>query len=133
MFYVYCTLLYAHSTIAIILMGKRELVALLNLSSCCHVIVEWLFLAVSLGWLRFVIVVFPDHTHLLFLICYTDYPFIIIILQVGVYFLTVLVGLFIHGSIVLPLLFFLMTRNNPYKFMYGISQAMATAFGTSSR
>ena len=46
---------------------KRELVALLNLSSWCLVMVEWLFLAVSLGCLRFVIVVFPDHTHLLFL------------------------------------------------------------------
>ena len=30
-----CTLLYVHSSIAIILMGKRELVALLNLSSWC--------------------------------------------------------------------------------------------------
>ena len=30
-----CMLLYVHSSIAIILMGKRELVALLNLSSCC--------------------------------------------------------------------------------------------------
>ena len=39
-----CTLLYVHSSIAIILMGKRELIALLNL-----------------------IVVFPDHSHLLFL------------------------------------------------------------------
>ena len=29
----YCTLLYVHSSIAIILMGKRELIALLNLSS----------------------------------------------------------------------------------------------------
>lgn len=58
--------------------------------------------------------------------------FAVMLGQVGVYFLTVLVGLFIHGSIVLPLLFFLLTRNNPYKFMYGISQAMATAFGTSS-
>ena len=38
-----CTLLYVHSSIAIILMGKREL--------------------------QFVIVVFPDHTHLLFLEC----------------------------------------------------------------
>ena len=28
--------------------------------------VEWLFLAVPWGCLRFVIVVFPDHTHLLF-------------------------------------------------------------------
>ena len=44
-----------------------ELVALLNLSSLCLVVVERLFLAVPRGCLRFVIVVFPDHTHLLFL------------------------------------------------------------------
>ena len=61
------TLLYVHSSIAIILMGKREQVALLNLSSWCLVMVEQLFLAVSRGCLRFVIVVFPDHTHLIFL------------------------------------------------------------------
>ena len=67
-----CTLLYAHSSIAIILMEKRELVAQLNLSSWCLVMVEWLFLAVPWGCLRFVIVVFPDHTHLLDLIPYTD-------------------------------------------------------------
>ena len=61
-----CTLIYVHSSIAIILMGKRELVALLNLSSWYLVIVEWLFLAVPRGCLRFVIVVFSDHTHLIF-------------------------------------------------------------------
>ena len=61
-----CTSLYVHSSIAIILMGKRELVALLNLSSWCLVMVERLFLAVPWGCLQFVIVVFPDHTHLLF-------------------------------------------------------------------
>ena len=61
-----CTLLYVHSSIAIILMGKRGLVDLLNLSSWCLVMVERLFLAVSWGCLRFVIVVFPDHTYLLF-------------------------------------------------------------------
>ena len=61
------TLLYVHSSIAIILMGKRELIALLNLSSWCLVMVERLFLAVPRGCLQFVIVVFPDHTHLLFL------------------------------------------------------------------
>ena len=60
-----CTLLYVHSSIAIILMGKREIVAVLNLSFWCIVIAEWLFLAVPWGCLRFVIVVFPDHTHLL--------------------------------------------------------------------
>ena len=62
-----CTLLYVNSSIAIILMGKRELIALLNLSSWCLVMVERLFLVVPRGRLRFVIVVFPDHTHLLFL------------------------------------------------------------------
>ena len=61
-----CTLLFVHSSIAIILMGKRELIALLNLSSWCLVMVERLFLAVPWGCLQFVIVVFPDHTHLLF-------------------------------------------------------------------
>ena len=61
-----CTLLYVHSSIAIILMGKRELIALLNLSSWCLVMVERLFLAVPRVCLQFVIVVFPDHTHLLF-------------------------------------------------------------------
>ena len=58
-----CTLLYVHSSIAIILMGKRELIALLNLSTWCLLMVERLFLAVPRGCLQFVIVVFPDHTH----------------------------------------------------------------------
>ena len=48
-------------------MGKRELVALLNLSSWCLVMVERLFLSVPWGCLRFVIVVFPDHNPLLFM------------------------------------------------------------------
>ena len=54
-----CTLLYVHSSIAIILMGKREMVGLLNLSSWCLVMVGWL--------------VFPDHTHLLFSIQIINY------------------------------------------------------------
>ena len=54
--------------LALCLMGKRELIALLNLSSGCLVMVERLFLTVPRGCLQFVIVVFPDHTHLLFLI-----------------------------------------------------------------
>ena len=60
-----CTLLYVPSSFAIILMGKRELVAMLSLSSWCLVIVVWLFLAVPWVCLQFVIVVFPDHTHYL--------------------------------------------------------------------
>ena len=42
------------------------LVALFSLSSWCLVMVVWLFLAVQWVCLRFVIVVFPDHTHILF-------------------------------------------------------------------
>ena len=42
-------------------MGKRELIALLNLSSWCLVIVVWL--TVLRVCLQFVIVVFPNHTH----------------------------------------------------------------------
>ena len=74
-----CTLLFVHFSIAIILMGKRELIALLNLSSWCLVMVERLFLAVPWGCLQFVIVVFPDHTHLLF---FTDPPFFFYLLFV---------------------------------------------------
>ena len=59
-----------YSSIVIILMGKRELVALLNLSSWCLVMVERLFLVVPWGCLWFVNVLFPDHTHLLFLVAY---------------------------------------------------------------
>ena len=64
-----CTLLYVHSSFAIILMGKRELFFfffLLGLPSWCLLIVVWLILAVPWVCLRFVMVVFPDHTHLLF-------------------------------------------------------------------
>ena len=48
-------------------MWKRELVALLNLPSWCLVMDDRLFLTVPRGCLQFVSVVFPDHTHLLFL------------------------------------------------------------------
>ena len=41
---------------------------MLGVSSWCLVIVGWLLFAVPWVFLQFVIVVFPDHTHLLFLI-----------------------------------------------------------------
>ena len=56
------------SSFASVLVGKRELVALLCLSSWCLVIVDWLFLTMPRVCLHFVTVVFPDHTHLLFLL-----------------------------------------------------------------
>ena len=64
---VCCALICVHSSFAIILMGKRGLVASLHLSSWCLVIVVRLILAVSWVCLQFVIVLFSDHTHLLFM------------------------------------------------------------------
>ena len=63
-----CTFLFDDSSLVIILIGKRALVALLGLSPWCIVIVLWLSLAVTWVCLLSVIVVFPDHTHLLFLV-----------------------------------------------------------------
>ena len=56
------------SSFAILLKRMRELVALLVLSYGCLVTVNvlWLFLTVSWVGMQCVIVVFPDHTHLLF-------------------------------------------------------------------
>ena len=93
-----CMLLYVHSSYAIILMEKRGLVAMLSLSSWCLVMVVWLFLAVSWVCLRFVIVVFPDHTHLLFL-----------------YILHTKIGYIVRGHLAPLCVFFLTLRTN---FMY---------------
>merc|ERR1711981_892906 len=50
----------------------------------------------------------------------------------GFFILTSIVALLVHGFLLLPLLYFLMVRKNPYKFMYGVLQAMVTAFANAS-
>lgn len=52
--------------------------------------------------------------------------------SLGLYFVTVAGGISFHGFVILPLIYFLLTRNNPYKFIGHMGKAMATAFGTSS-
>ncbi|XP_028915299.1 excitatory amino acid transporter 2 isoform X2 [Ornithorhynchus anatinus] len=52
--------------------------------------------------------------------------------QLGMYMVTVIVGLIIHGGIFLPLLYFVVTRKSPFTFLAGIFQAWITALGTAS-
>ncbi|MEW4489484.1 dicarboxylate/amino acid:cation symporter [Thalassoglobus sp. JC818] len=48
------------------------------------------------------------------------------------YTITVLIGLALHAFLTLPLLLWVFTRRNPYKFMLQMSQAILTAFSTAS-
>ncbi len=55
-----------------------------------------------------------------------------VIVELGKYMLTVLLGLFIHGVIVLPLILKLIGKGDPFQFAKDMSGALATAFSTSS-
>ncbi|MDZ7369597.1 MAG: dicarboxylate/amino acid:cation symporter, partial [candidate division KSB1 bacterium] len=52
--------------------------------------------------------------------------------SLGLYFLTVLVGLFLHGLITLPLLLMIFARIRPWKHYAAVAPALLTAFSTSS-
>uniref|UniRef100_A0A8C9FDX6 Amino acid transporter n=1 Tax=Pavo cristatus TaxID=9049 RepID=A0A8C9FDX6_PAVCR len=52
--------------------------------------------------------------------------------KLGLYAITVVSGLAIHGLMLLPLLFILITKKNPYAFIKGILQALLIALATSS-
>ncbi|XP_071113106.1 excitatory amino acid transporter 4-like [Haliotis cracherodii] len=52
--------------------------------------------------------------------------------QLGMYMITNLVGYAVHSAIVLPLIYFVLTRRSPYRITRGILQALVTAVGTNS-
>ncbi|XP_058809921.1 excitatory amino acid transporter-like [Phymastichus coffea] len=52
--------------------------------------------------------------------------------MLGLYMITVILGLLIHGVVTLPLIFWLLTRQNPAIFFKNIMQAWLTAMGTAS-
>lgn len=52
--------------------------------------------------------------------------------KLGLYIVTTLCGLFLHALVLLPLIFFVITRKNPYRFLKGASDALITAFGIAS-
>ena len=50
----------------------------------------------------------------------------------GWYMTTVLVGLAIHGFLILPLVLWIFSSKNPYRFMWQMKRALMTAIGTDS-
>ncbi|KAG5318441.1 EAA1 protein, partial [Acromyrmex heyeri] len=52
--------------------------------------------------------------------------------MLGLYMVTVVLGLMIHAIITLPLIYWFMTRKNPAVFFRGMMQAWVTALGTAS-
>uniref|UniRef100_A0A8B9L764 Amino acid transporter n=1 Tax=Astyanax mexicanus TaxID=7994 RepID=A0A8B9L764_ASTMX len=52
--------------------------------------------------------------------------------KLGMYFITVLAGLFVHGVILLPMFFFIFTKKNPFSYIRGLLQALVIALATSS-
>lgn len=52
--------------------------------------------------------------------------------QLSWYMMCVIVGLVIHGFLILPLIYFFFVRANPFKLMYNMMQALLTALGTAS-
>lgn len=52
--------------------------------------------------------------------------------QLGLYFGTVILGIFIHGFLILPAIYTIFTRKLPFRFLANMSQAYITAFATAS-
>lgn len=57
---------------------------------------------------------------------------VMLVTSLGKYIFTSMLGHFIHGGIVLPLIYFVFTRKNPFKFLLGLLTPFATAFATCS-
>ncbi|KAK4884594.1 hypothetical protein RN001_000865 [Aquatica leii] len=58
--------------------------------------------------------------------------FITLLAQLGFYFGTVLLGLFLHCFGTLTVVYFVCTRTLPFRTIAGLSQVLTTAFGTAS-
>lgn len=52
--------------------------------------------------------------------------------QLAWFIATVTIGVFLYQLIVMQLIYFIFLRRNPYKFYWGLSQAMLTASATAS-
>ncbi|OUT57891.1 Proton glutamate symport protein [Stieleria bergensis] len=52
--------------------------------------------------------------------------------QIGGYFMTIIAGLGIHALVVLPLIYYIVLRKNPFRYLLAMAKALLTAFSTAS-
>ncbi|NXO41255.1 SATT protein, partial [Locustella ochotensis] len=57
---------------------------------------------------------------------------VLLVTSLGKYIFASILGHVIHGGIILPLIYFAATRQNPYRFLLGLITPFATAFATCS-
>ncbi|XP_047347423.1 excitatory amino acid transporter 3-like [Vespa velutina] len=91
------------------------------------------FSQVMMNIMNWIIMIAPIGTFFLIpgrILEMTDFS--LIFKQLGAYILTVFIGLILQGFLILPILYFLLTRRSPYKIIMKLGPAFATAFGTSS-
>ncbi len=101
--------------------GRPLLLVLENFASITLIITNWLMYISPVG-IAFLVassIIREDDYSLLFA-------------GLGKYVLTVLLGLLIHGLVMLPLLYSLCTRSWPFTFIYNMAKASAMAFSTAS-
>ncbi|MPC24231.1 Excitatory amino acid transporter 3 [Portunus trituberculatus] len=102
--------------------GKPLLDFFQSLSDASMVITSWLIWISPIGILFLVASMMIEME-----------DFSVMLGQLGMYFGTVVLGIFIHGFIVLPTLYTVFTRKLPFRFLANMSQAYITAFATASR
>jgi Na+/H+-dicarboxylate symporter len=57
----------------------------------------------------------------------------VIFKNISLYMVTVVVGLIIHGFVILPAIYIIITRKNIFRFAYNMLEALLIALATSSR
>lgn len=101
--------------------GKPLLEFFQSLSDASMVITSWLIWISPIGILFLVASMMIEME-----------DFSVMLGQLGMYFGTVVLGIFIHGFIVLPVLYTVFTRKLPFRFLANMGQAYITAFATAS-
>ncbi|CAL4102437.1 unnamed protein product, partial [Meganyctiphanes norvegica] len=101
--------------------GKPLLNVFVSLSDASMVITSWLIWISPIGILSLVASM---------MIKMDDFS--IMLGQLGMYFLTVIIGLSIQGFLILPALYAIIVYKLPFRFMANMGQAIITAFATST-